>query len=791
MERVSAARTVVGLLVNQMEGRYQALLRRGLSDLCRERGVALRLFVGRSLASPYGTEDDENHVYALARPGRRDEQLDGLVVSAGSIGSFVSPERLVRFLEGFRPLPLVTIGFAAPGFPAIACDNDRGITEMVTHLVRSHGHRRVAYLGGPVHAPDAVARLAAFSTALRAVGLDPDDRLVFRGDFSHRSGERMAASLEVSGHLPFDAVVAANDEMALGFVAGLERRGFVCPRDYAITGFDDLPDARIAAPALTTVHQPLYQEGRAAGERLLRFLEKGDWGMAPLVEALPATPVVRRSCGCSEEPCIARRAHRATDPARAAGSLREVVLSASAELSLSVRNRDQAVDVLSALAETIVLDLRTFRDHPLFLQALSEWFDLTIGWEDFSADWHSLLTLFHREALKTVLDARSREHVDDLMQAGFALLARKAGERDARELAALRSVMGVFRDLSGRLSTVTDVEGLSRALRELGPLAGLTRLELHLLRTGPVPLGPDELDPLQGELDRTVCIAAGSGDEQTILPLVSRRYAHGYLLVESVRHDGMVFDLVRDQISQALGSILLSNERSRAEDALRRSEERFRELASAVPMMVLETDLALNVTYVNPAAREGLGLAAEPDGSLRTHLPAEDEALAADLVRRIGQVRTLSYPGVRLVNPVARRYVPVIQISGVFDRAGQLTGSRWSALDPLPLLAGGMLPDAEFYAERKITGREQEVVELLLQGFRIRDMADRLSIAESTVKGHLTQVYNKLGISGRDELLRLFQEEQVRRRGFNAFVFGLVARLLNVGGDAEPAAPRC
>ena len=82
-------------------------------------------------------------------------------------------------------------------------------------------------------------------------------------------------------------------------------------------------------------------------------------------------------------------------------------------------------------------------------------------------------------------------------------------------------------------------------------------------------------------------------------------------------------------------------------------------------------------------------------------------------------------------------------------------------------------------------------IELLLQGFRIRDMADRLSIAESTVKGHLTQVYNKLGISGRDELLRLFQEEQVRSRGFNAYVFGLVGRLLNVSVDAEePPEPR-
>jgi DNA-binding CsgD family transcriptional regulator len=121
----------------------------------------------------------------------------------------------------------------------------------------------------------------------------------------------------------------------------------------------------------------------------------------------------------------------------------------------------------------------------------------------------------------------------------------------------------------------------------------------------------------------------------------------------------------------------------------------------------------------------------------------------------------------------------VVKISGKFDQKGNLVRIRWDALDPLPFLNSGILPDKEFFTAHKITGREQEIVELQLQGYRIRDIAEKLFIAESTVKGHLTQVYNKLGITGKGELLRMLRDEQVGRFGFSAYVFSLVNSLLS------------
>jgi DNA-binding LacI/PurR family transcriptional regulator/DNA-binding CsgD family transcriptional regulator/PAS domain-containing protein len=777
---------IIGLLINQIEGRYQSLIRRGLSDFAVNRGVSLRLYVGRSLASPYGNEDTHNHIYGLARGTTHEAPPDGLVVTVGSIGNYLPPEGIVRFLESFCPLPLVTIGMDVPGFTGITSDNKPGISAAVDHLIKVHGYRRIAFLSGPDNSPDACDRLEAWKGALLAAGIEPDNRLVYHGDFSYRSSQQLAASLDLSGGIPFDAIVSANDDMALGFMKTLESRGFTSPRDFAITGFDDIPDARFLSPPLTTIHQPLYEQAVRAGERLLALMEGGRAFDPSDKGCFPCELVIRESCGCPDIPLIPNRQYRGAEQGDTPPlSLKSSVVTAVArELSLPVQSQGQTGEALAALADTVTLDLRTYRDRPLFLQTLADWFDLTSGWEDFSGDWHRILSLFHRELLKSLSDPRARSYVEDLFQSAFALLTRKAGEHDARELSVLRNTLALYRDLSWRLGTVTGLDGLLETLRLLTPLIGFSRVDLALHEGGPIPLGEPSPEPFYGRMTIHETLSTGTISEKIIMPLLTRDTSFGYISLEGAGLDPLVFDTLRDQVSQTLGAIHLWQEGNRAAEALKKSEERYRDIASAVPMMVIETDRNLDVRYINPAGREGLGLEKGEDRvNLRLHLNPEDRVLADDMVRRMDKVRLLNMPGIRLMNPVRHRFVPVVSIAGIFASDGTLSGLRWNALDPLPLLSGGILPDSKFFHDRKVTGRELEVIELQLQGFRIRDIADKLCIAESTVKGHLTQVYDKLGISGKGELLHMLREEQVGRHGFSAYVFSLVNRLLSMDGD--------
>lgn len=101
--------------------------------------------------------------------------------------------------------------------------------------------------------------------------------------------------LDGGGQRP-EAVLFANDQMAVGALRALARRGVRVPEDMAVTGFDGIPLSRIVQPPLTTVRQPIRQLGEQAVELLVQRLNNA--GREPVSLTLPVSPIRRRSCGC-------------------------------------------------------------------------------------------------------------------------------------------------------------------------------------------------------------------------------------------------------------------------------------------------------------------------------------------------------------------------------------------------------------------------------------------------------------------------------------------------------------
>lgn len=136
-----------------------------------------------------------------------------------------------------------------------------GIRLVVEHLVEL-GHRRIAHLAGPPDWVETAARVAGFDRALHAAHLERVPG--WSGDWSAASGERIArevaAAVRTAGGP--SAVVVANDQMALGLVAGLRAAGVDVPGEVSITGFDDNPDSAYYRPALTTVRLDIAGEAR-------------------------------------------------------------------------------------------------------------------------------------------------------------------------------------------------------------------------------------------------------------------------------------------------------------------------------------------------------------------------------------------------------------------------------------------------------------------------------------------------------------------------------------------------
>ncbi|GAB7192870.1 hypothetical protein NUM3379_35790 [Kineococcus sp. NUM-3379] len=208
--------------------------------------------------------------------------------------------------------PVVLAGNRVDGLPVRSAmpDNAGGVQAAVDHLVRVHGHTRIAFAGNLAQT-DMQERHTAFGEAMRAHGLEPDPALFFPAPDNAEAGGRVVAERMLTRGLPATAVVAATDRNALGIVEELREVGLSVPGDLAVVGFDDVERWSRTRPVLTTVNQQFDRVG-ALGARLLLAELRGE-AVPGGRHTSPADLVPRTSCGCSRQ---APAAAPATPPGR-------------------------------------------------------------------------------------------------------------------------------------------------------------------------------------------------------------------------------------------------------------------------------------------------------------------------------------------------------------------------------------------------------------------------------------------------------------------------------------------
>ncbi len=283
---------------------------RGVELRIREQAWSLLItfFRDEDTMSATVQENEPVHSRLLALSGK----VDGLLIGEG----ILAPSVLVKLAKRL-PLVVVAGDTTQRGVDVVSADNWSGAHALVEHLVADHGRRRLFHIDGPPTAPDAKERRLAMRAVIEA---HPGTQLVGRssGLFSVLSGQEGAtAMLEAGGELP-DALVCANDQMAIGALRVLAHRGIRVPDDIAVVGFDDIFPASLCDPPLTTVHQPIRKLGEVACDRLTARI--ADPTLRPMQELLPTELVLRSSCGCPpgtvERRPIKHLARRKPAPAR-------------------------------------------------------------------------------------------------------------------------------------------------------------------------------------------------------------------------------------------------------------------------------------------------------------------------------------------------------------------------------------------------------------------------------------------------------------------------------------------
>jgi len=216
-------------------------------------------------------------------------KVDGLLVGEGIV-----PAPFIARLASRLPVVVVAGNPRERAADVVTADNRAGSIALVTHLIEVHGRRKLHYVDGPGTAPDAMERRRGLTQVLRS---HPGCQLTgtSQGLFSVASGEEAGQQILAAGDLP-EAIVCANDQMAIGVLQALAKAGRKVPDDVAVVGFDDIFPGSLCDPPLTTVHQPMRLLGERACTRLLDRIANPE--LRPRVELLPTELVIRSSCGC-------------------------------------------------------------------------------------------------------------------------------------------------------------------------------------------------------------------------------------------------------------------------------------------------------------------------------------------------------------------------------------------------------------------------------------------------------------------------------------------------------------
>lgn len=432
---------------------YQKLLLNGIRRFAAERDAnLLAVAVGR-FETPFLWERGREFLYDYLSP----EIADGLLLYTAALANFSGTEALEKRLRPLRSLPMVSIGAELSGTPSVLVDNRAGLRELVAHLIRDHGYSHLAFVGGPAHNEEAVLRRDTFLETAKSHGVEIPESHLYDGNFLISSGKEAVEELLDVREIRPQAIVCANDNMAIGVWQELWARRHVVPVDMAVTGYDDLEVSSLLELPFTTVRQPLFEQGYLAAEMLFDLLESRSSRQEMDNRTLPTEMVYRGSCGCPS--------HYETPPQSLSGEEEQLRGEWSAlferekrairdafELFRNGRGGDPLVRTWNAiLLRAIEANVKQRETSLLFQEIREELLSVELSWK-------------LREELHEKLEKMSAMIIDFYIQAD--LLGRLTSQ------GSLQNTMFTMDDFEQ--STITDV-----ALDQ-----GLDRLEDILEQTG-------------------------------------------------------------------------------------------------------------------------------------------------------------------------------------------------------------------------------------------------------------------------------------------------------------------
>ncbi|QHS23047.1 catabolite control protein A [Virgibacillus sp. MSP4-1] len=250
--------TTVGVIIPDISSIFFAELARGIED------IATMYKYNIILSNSDQNKNKELHLINTMLG----KQVDGIVFMGGDI----TEDHIKEFQSA--PVPVVLAATIDPTntVPSVNINYDQAAFEAISRLIEN-GNRSIGFVSGPLDTAMNNQKMEGYKRALQKGGLEVDEDLIFRGDYTYQSGHDGFTRLIEQDKQP-SAVFVASDEMALGVVHGAQDKGYNVPDDIEVVGFDNTRLATMVRPTLSTVIQPMYDIGAVSMRLLTKFMNE-------------------------------------------------------------------------------------------------------------------------------------------------------------------------------------------------------------------------------------------------------------------------------------------------------------------------------------------------------------------------------------------------------------------------------------------------------------------------------------------------------------------------------------
>lgn len=287
---------IIGLMIGNVNKNFSDEIAKGVLKYTDENNISTVML----LSSPIFDDEDgynmDNIYFDNIYDYYKHLGIDSLIITYASIYDIQESKIKTKFLSKFKDIPYVLLqdNYFIDGKSNIFVNNKSGQVKCIEHLIKDHNYKKILFFSGPKENYDAKERLNAYFDTMKKYNLEVNDSMIAYGDFGKNIEEELIKL--INNNKDVEAIVFANDTMAIASYPILEKMGYKIGKDIAITGFDDIEASSIIYPSLTTISQSPIELGYEAAKEAVRLLNKENQSIV-----LDTELIIRSSCGCPEK----------------------------------------------------------------------------------------------------------------------------------------------------------------------------------------------------------------------------------------------------------------------------------------------------------------------------------------------------------------------------------------------------------------------------------------------------------------------------------------------------------